>query len=67
MTTATKKQTFTNIYTVDGAWYGARWVDGEYDGCDDLDTDSETEARKAARFIMDAPVYRVVSPGEVYC
>jgi len=41
-----------NVYRDGGAWYGARWVDGEYDGCDALPVPpdaSETEAMEAAR------------------
>ncbi len=26
-----------NIYRAGGRWFGARWIDGEYDGCDELD------------------------------
>jgi hypothetical protein len=40
-----------NIYRAAGTWYGARWIDGEYDGCDALDVAgdaSEDEARRAA-------------------
>lgn len=40
-----------NIYRTAGAWYGARWIDGEYDGCDELPVEgdaSEAEARAAA-------------------
>jgi hypothetical protein len=40
-----------NIYRSGGEWYGARWIDGEYDGCDELDVPgdaSEDEARLCA-------------------
>jgi shikimate kinase len=40
-----------NVYTVRGRWYAARWIDGEYDGCDALDVSkgaSEQEAKIAA-------------------
>lgn len=26
-----------NVYRAAGEWFGARWIDGEYDGCDRLD------------------------------
>ena len=26
-----------NIYREDGRWFGARWINGEFDGCDELD------------------------------
>lgn len=41
-----------NIYRSSGQWYGARWIGGEYDGCDEMDIDggaSEIEAAAAAR------------------
>ena len=41
-----------NIYRSGGEWFGARWTDGEYDGCDELPCDgdaSETEATECAR------------------
>jgi len=40
-----------NIYRASGTWYGARWIGGEYDGCDELpvgDAATETQARTAA-------------------
>ena len=40
-----------NVYRDGGEWFGARWIDGEYDGCDSLDIDdnsSESEAIEAA-------------------
>ncbi len=27
-----------NVYAVGGDWFAARWIDGEYDGSDELDT-----------------------------
>lgn len=27
-----------NIYRAGGEWFGARWIDGEFDGCDELGT-----------------------------
>lgn len=40
-----------NIYRDGSVWHGARWVDGEWDGCDPLPVDdsaTESEARDAA-------------------
>lgn len=40
-----------NIYRSAGSWYAARWIDGEYDGCDELDVAgdvTEDEARHEA-------------------
>lgn len=35
-----------NIYRDGSTWFGARWIDGEYDGCDSLEIDdSATEAQ----------------------
>lgn len=41
-----------NVYRDGGEWFGARWIDGEYDGCDSLDIAegaTEAEAIEAAR------------------
>ena len=38
-----------NVFRDAGTWYGARWIDGEYDGCDSLDVSSERDALEAAR------------------
>jgi hypothetical protein len=43
-------------------WFGARWVDGEYDGCDPLDVDEgapEVEALAAAQAEWGPKVSRV--------
>lgn len=43
-----------NVYRQGSDWYGAWWVDGEYDGCDALDVHTsatEAEALEAARTI----------------
>lgn len=40
-----------NIYRASGAWYGAIWVDGAYDSCDELPCEgsaSEPEALECA-------------------
>jgi hypothetical protein len=29
------------VYRTGGEWFGARWIDGEYDGCDELPCDGE--------------------------
>lgn len=49
--TSTAQKIEINIYRSAGAWYGARWIGGEYDGCDALDVAddaAEAEARVAA-------------------
>lgn len=41
-----------NVYRDGLVWFGARWIDGEYDGCDSLDISddaTEAEAIDAAR------------------
>lgn len=38
-----------NVYRVGSMWFGARWIDGEYDGCDPLDVAGDaTEAEAIA-------------------
>lgn len=44
-----------NVYRDGGTWYGARWWDGEYDGCDELgipDSSSEADAFHVARTMV---------------
>ncbi|HET9045068.1 MAG TPA: hypothetical protein VFN70_18060 [Burkholderiales bacterium] len=38
-----------NVYRSGGEWFGARWIGGEYDGCDALDASTEEEALEEAR------------------
>ncbi len=41
-----------NVYRSGGEWYAARWIGGEYDGCDELDVSddaSDDEAMAEAR------------------
>ena len=41
-----------NVFRDGSEWFGARWIDGEYDGCDPLEIDdsaSESDAIQAAR------------------
>lgn len=54
MTTTTCCRIEINVYRADGEWYGARWIDGEYDGCDRLDVEGgapESAALEAARIM----------------
>ena len=45
--------TKVNIYRSGNTWYGARWINGEYDGCDELEAETETEAIAEAATIGD--------------
>ncbi len=36
-----------NIYRDNGSWFGARWIGGEYDGCDALDVGAEADEGEA--------------------
>lgn len=41
-----------NVYRDGSAWFGARWIGDEYDGCDELPVDedaTEAEAMAAAK------------------
>lgn len=43
-----------NVYRDGSTWFGARWIDGDYDGCDELDVAddaSEEDAFEAARHL----------------
>lgn len=43
------KQIEINVYAQGRTWYAAYWADGEYDGCDALDAETEDEAIAEAR------------------
>jgi hypothetical protein len=30
-----------NVYRHGSTWFAARWIDGDYDGCDELDIDDD--------------------------
>lgn len=45
--------TTINIYRSNGDWYGARWIDGEYDGSDLLEAETEAEAYAEAAQLAD--------------
>jgi hypothetical protein len=36
-----------NVYRDGSTWFGARWIDGDYDGCDALDIADECSAAEA--------------------
>lgn len=50
-----------NVYRSGGEWFGARWFDREYDGCDPLDCDSDAdddeaiECAREMRLSVDGP------------
>ena len=45
-----------NIYRSGGAWFGARWIGGEYDGCDELDVAGDASADDARDAAMAMPL-----------
>ena len=57
-----------NVYRDGQTWVGARWIDGEYDGCDELeisDNASEIEAIEAAKSMpLNAKGERIVAKVE---
>lgn len=36
-----------NVYRAGGKWFAARWIEGEYDGCDALDVASDATTAEA--------------------
>lgn len=36
-----------NVYLCGNDWYAARWIDGDYDGCDELDIPEGATAAEA--------------------
>ena len=45
-----------NIYRTAGEWYAARWIDGEYDGCDAIDCDSDASDAEAIECAKEMPL-----------
>lgn len=45
-----------NVYRAGGEWYGARWIDGEYDGCDALDVEPEASTSDAIAHAQTMPL-----------
>ena len=45
-----------HIYRSAGEWFGARWIDGEYDVCDSLDIDDEATTEQAIDAAMAMPL-----------
>lgn len=54
-----------NIYRDSGVWFAARWVDGEYDGCDALGCDDNATEGEACEAAMTMPL--VVKGERVVC
>lgn len=47
-----------NVYQINGYWFGARWIDGEYDGCDELDVPAGATAADAIAHAAIMPLLR---------
>lgn len=45
-----------NVFRDSTEWYAARWIDGEYDGCDSLDIDDSATAAQAAAAALAMPL-----------
>lgn len=45
-----------NVYRADGEWYGSRWIDGEYDGCDALEIPDDASAEAAIEHARRMPL-----------
>lgn len=45
-----------NVYEQGGDWFGARWVDGKYDGCDELDLPAGAGAAEAIAYAAIMPM-----------
>ena len=50
------KKITINIYRDGGVWFGAIWVDGEYDTCTALPCDDDASDSEAERCAMDMPL-----------
>lgn len=47
-----------NVYQSKGEWFGARWIDGEYDGCDGLVLAEGATAAEAVAYAATMPLSR---------
>lgn len=45
-----------NVYRAGGKWFGARWIDGEYDGCDEIDIATDATTIEAIQAASDMPL-----------
>lgn len=45
-----------NVYQSGGEWFGARWIDGEYDGCDALEIDGDASEEEAIAHAESMPL-----------
>jgi hypothetical protein len=54
-----------NVYKAGGEWFGARWIDGEYDGCDELGCDGDASDAEAIAHAESMPL--AVSGARVVC
>jgi hypothetical protein len=45
-----------NVYRAGGEWFGARWIDGQYDGCDELDVAADAPESVALAYARDMPL-----------
>lgn len=55
-TTETTETIKINVYRCAGEWYGARWIGGEYDGCDELPCDSDASEEEAIECARTMPL-----------
>lgn len=45
-----------NVFRDGGEWFGARWIDGEYDGCDALEISGEASTAEAISAAQAMPL-----------
>lgn len=45
-----------NIYRSAGVWYGALWINGEYDSCDELPCDDDASEAAAIECAEQMPL-----------
>lgn len=50
-----------NVYRAGGIWYAARWIDDEYDGCDELDVPDDASESDAIHEASTMPIVGVTS------
>lgn len=45
-----------NVYRTAGEWYAARWINDEYDGCDELSCDGDASEEEAIECAKTMPL-----------
>ena len=54
--TPTANTILINVFRDGGVWFGARWIDGQYDGCDRLNVGNDASDDEAIEAVRTMPL-----------